>query len=378
MRKISTFFLILIFILSPLYGREEVIFEKAYGGPKSEKGYGIVKAVNGYILVGETTSYGSGGKDVYVVKIDRKGNPIWEKSFGGPKDDFSYSVIKANIGYLIVGGTKSFGKGNTDLYLLKIDEEGNLIWQKTYGGKGVDEGWRISKTSDGNYVIVGRTTSFGKGNYDFYILKVDDDGEIIWEKAFGREGSDYGYDIVEAPDGSILAVGTSNSFSEDQDVYIVKIDKEGNPLWEKIFGCKNFDFAYSVIFTGDGYLVVGNSNSFSETPDLYLLKINTKGDKIWEKVYGGNGYDTAFYVTYIGKGESLVVGATNSKGAGNSDAYVVKIDKNGNLLWEGTFGGADLDEGWYAVKDLSNFVIIGRTESFGTANSEMYVIKFKL
>ncbi|MCX7845899.1 MAG: hypothetical protein N2312_04705, partial [Dictyoglomaceae bacterium] len=189
---------------------------------------------------------------------------------------------------------------------------------------------------------------------------------------------DYGYDICSTFDEKYVAVGISNSFSETQDVYVVKIDKDGNLIWEKKFGGKGFDYAYSLVYAGDGYIIVGNSNSFSDTPDLYILKINQKGEKLWEKTYGGKGYDTGFYIRHIGKQEYLIAGGSNSSGAGNSDLYVVKIDKNGNIIYEGFFGGGDLDEGWGFTKDIFSYIFVGRSESFSVANSEIYIVKLKL
>lgn len=379
MRKFFPLILLLIVALPSFsLGRGKLIWEKVYGGAKSEKGYGIVKAHNGFIIVGETSSFGSGGKDVYLIKIDRKGNMIWDKSFGGSKDDYAYSIIRGEDGYIIVGGTRSFGEGNSDVLVLKIDEDGKILWYKTFGGKGYEEGWRITRDKDGNYIIVGRTTSFGKGQYDVYLIKIDESGNKIWEKTFGGKGSDYGYDICTTLDGKYVLVGTSNSFSETQDIYVVNIDKDGYLIWEKSFGGERFDYAYSLAYTGDGYIIVGNSNSFSETPDLYILKINKKGEKVWERTYGGKGYDTGFYIRHVGKNEYLIVGGSNSSGAGNSDLYIVKINKDGEIIYEGFFGGGDLDEGWGFVKDISYYICVGRSESFSIANSEIYVVKLKI
>lgn len=380
MKRFLIFFLTFfsLFVISFSQEKEMLDFgQSVYGGEKSEKGYGIVKSKDGYILVGETSSFGSGGKDVYILKIDRKGEKVWEKFYGGSKDDYAYSINEAEDGYLVVGGTRSLGAGNSDVYVLKIDENGDLLWQKTFGGKGFEEVWKLSKDSDGNFVTVGRTNSFGKGQYDLYLLKIDGKGNKLWEKAFGDKMSEYGYGVVSDKDGYV-AVGISNSFSESQDIYVIKVDKKGNLIWEKVFGGKGFDYAYSITSCRDGYMIVGNSNSFSDNPDLYVIKIDKDGNKIWEKTYGGKGYETGFLIM-PSKDEKgyLIVGGSNSKGAGNSDVYVVKINEDGDLIWEKFFGGADLDEGWGAIYDLDYVVIVGRSESFSTANSEMYVVKFR-
>lgn len=378
MRKLMIFLIMLELILVPILSQDKNLgeWEKVFGGPKSEKGYGIVRGKGGYIVVGETSSFGNGGKDIYVLKVNNDGEKIFEKAIGGPKDDYAYSIIEGRDGYIVVGGTRSFGAGNSDVYVVKIDENGYILWQKTFGGKGFEEGWRIAKDKDGNYVIVGRTNSFGNGQYDLYLIKIDENGNLIWEKAFGKEMSEYGYGVCVDID-DYVAVGITNSFSENQDVYVVKVDKNGNLLWEKTFGEKNFDYAYDIVNDRGNYLIVGNSNSFSDSVDLYVLKINKKGEKVWEKVYGGKGYDTGFFITSNDKGEYLIVGGSNSQGAGNSDVYVIKIDEDGRVLWERYFGGADLDEGWGALWEYPYVIVVGRSESFSVANSELYLIKFR-
>ncbi|ACI19324.1 hypothetical protein [Dictyoglomus thermophilum] len=377
MKRILILSLFILLILIPALSQDKFLggWDKVYGGPKSEKGYGIVKVKDGYLLVGETTSFGSGGKDIYLLKIDRNGNKIFEKAIGGQKDDYAFSILEGKEGYFIVGATRSFGVGNSDVYIVKVKEDGEILWQKTYGGKGFEEGWRITRDNEGNYVVVGRTNSFGNGQYDLYLLKIDEDGNLIWEKAYGREMSEYGYGICADNDGYV-AVGITNSFSEGQDVYVVKVDKNGNLSWEKVYGGKGYDYAYDVTNCEDGYLMVGNSNSFSDSVDLYVLKIDKNGGKIWEKTYGSKGYDTGFFVLQDDD-KFLIVGGSNSQGAGNSDVYIVELDNNGKLLWEKYFGGADLDEGWGIILDDGWFVVVGRSESFSTANSELYVVKFR-
>ncbi|MGB9788227.1 MAG: hypothetical protein ACPLVD_05330 [Dictyoglomus turgidum] len=377
MRKVLIFLFLVSLTFTPIFSQDKFLggWEKVYGGPKSEKGYGIVKVEDGYLLGGETTSLGSGGKDIYLLKIDKDGNKVFEKAIGGPKDDYSFSMIEGKDGYFIVGATRSFGAGNSDVYVVKVNGNGDILWQKTYGGRGFEEGWRIVKDNEGNYIIVGRTNSFGSGQYDLYLIKIDENGNLLWERAYGREMSEYGYGVCNDEDGYV-AVGITNSFSEGQDIYVIKVDKNGNLLWEKIYGGKGYDYAYDITNGDDGYLIVGNSNSFSDSVDLYVLKTNKNGDKVWEKTYGGKGYDTGFSVLRTDT-KYLIVGGSNSQGAGNSDLYVVKLDEKGNLIWEKYFGGADLDEGWGLVLENSWFIAIGRSESFSTANSELYVVKFK-
>ncbi len=172
MKKILIFLFLISLILAPIFSQDRFLggWEKVYGGSKSEKGYGIVKVRNGYLLVGETTSFGSGGKDIYLLRIDKDGNKVFEKAIGGPKDDYSFSIIEGKNGYFIVGATRSFGAGNSDVYVVKLDEKGNLIWEKYFGGADLDEGWGLV-LDDSWFIAVGRSESFSTANSELYVVK---------------------------------------------------------------------------------------------------------------------------------------------------------------------------------------------------------------
>jgi len=372
MRKIFIISLLLLLVNIAL-GRE-LLWQKTYGGSGSEKSYDIKRDGDSFVIVGETTSFGA-GKDVYLLKINGDGEKIWEKNFGGPKDDFGYSLLCEEDGYLIVGGTKSFGAGNTDVYLLKVDKKGNLIWQKTYGGSGIEEGWKIIKAKDGNYLIVGRTNA--NKNYDIYVLKVDREGNLLWEKSFGGKGADYGYALSPSNDGYFI-VGVTYSFSGNSDVYLLKIDENGNLVFEKNIGGDGFDFGYGIISLEDGgAIIVGSTNSFTEDNDVYVLRIDEKGNIKWQKHFGGKGADSAYSIEKTYDGNYILVGGTTSKGFGSTDLYLLKITAEGELLWEEAFGGSDLDEGWSIVSLTDGYIVCGRTESFSVANSEVYVVRVK-
>ena len=150
-------------------------WQKTFGGPKRDVGMSLQQTEdNGYIICGYTSSYGSGDWDVYLIKTDSSGNLKWEKTFGGSERDAGYSILQtADGGYVLCGYTKSFGSGDRDVYLLKIDPSGNKQWQETYGGTDFDVGLSVQQTPDGEYVICGETKSYGSGNKDVYLIKTN-------------------------------------------------------------------------------------------------------------------------------------------------------------------------------------------------------------
>ncbi|MEK6853048.1 MAG: hypothetical protein AABX59_04160, partial [Nanoarchaeota archaeon] len=232
----------------------------------------------GYIATGpDYLEYG-----VFLIKTNSSGNLLWKRNFGGTTGyEIGYSVQQTSDGgYIISGATTSFGAINEDVYLIKTDSLGNKLWEKTFGGNGYDSGNSVQQTSDGGYVIAGRTSSLGSGSYDFYLIKTDSQGNKQWEKVFGGSGSDSASSIKQISDGGYILAGWTSSFGMGSfDFYLIKTDSSGNKLWEKTFGGINSDFSRSVGLTKDGgYIVAGTTSSFgSGGSDVYLIKVREGG-----------------------------------------------------------------------------------------------------
>ena len=208
-------------------------FCKAIGGPESEEGHSLIQTSDGgYAIAGYTKSFGAGGYDVYVVKLDAKGNLQWTKTIGGPEIEAGKSLIQTSDGgYAIAGYTTSFGAGYRDVYVVKLDAKGNLQWTKTIGGPKKDDwGESLIQTSDGGYAIAGKTSSsFGAGGYDVYVVKLDANGNLQWTKTIGGKDFEDGYSLIQTSDGGYAIAGTTTSFGAGAwDVYVVKLDKDGN------------------------------------------------------------------------------------------------------------------------------------------------------
>jgi len=209
-------------------------FCKAIGGPYIEVGASLIQTSDGgYAIAGYTTSFGAGDCDVYVLKLDANGKLQWTKTIGGPKkDDWGESLIQTSDGgYAIAGYTKSFGAGDRDFYVVKLDAKGNLQWTKTIGGPKKDDwGESLIQTSDGGYAIAGKTSSsFGAGGYDVYVVKLDANGNLQWTKTIGGKDFEDGYSLIQTSDGGYAIAGTTTSFGAGEwDVYVVKLDKDGN------------------------------------------------------------------------------------------------------------------------------------------------------
>jgi len=357
------------------------VWQKVYGGSLWDEAYSIQQTTDGgYIVAGHTESFGAGGYDVYILKLDKNGNRVWQKTYGGKYNDGAYSIQQTTDGgYIVAGYTTSFGAGGYDVYILKLDKDGNKVWEKTYGGEDEDVAWSIQQTTDGGYIVAGKTDSFGSGDFDIYILKLDKDGNRVWGKTYGGEGDDEAYSIQQTTDGGYIVAGETESFGADwSDVYILKLDKDGNKIWEKTYGEEYDEKAYSIQQTTDGgYIVAGWTESFGAGRyDVYILKLDKNGNKVWEKTYGGSRRDEARFIQQTTDGGYIVAGYTESFGAGKYDAYILKLDKNGNRVWEKTYGGEDYDEALSIQQTTDGgYIVAGYTESFGAGKYDAYILK---
>ncbi len=206
-----------------------VEWTKTFGGTNDDWADSVQQTSDGgYIVAGLTKSFSAGKSDAYLVKTDCDGNRLWQKTFGGNNDDCAYAVQQTSDGgYIIAGETTSFGAGLSDAYLVKTDSEDNLLWQKTFGGKDSDRAYFVQQTFDKGYVIAGMTDSFGAGKTDTYIIKTDSEGNLQWQKALGGVNNDWAHAVQQTSDGGYIIAGLTRSFGAgNYDVYLVKIAPE--------------------------------------------------------------------------------------------------------------------------------------------------------
>jgi hypothetical protein len=354
---------------------------KTFGGANSDYGFSVQQTSDkGYIITGYTYSYGAGGSDVYLIKTDTYGDTVWMKTFGGNGNDAGNSVHQTvDGGYVITGQTTSYGAGD-HVYLIKTDAYGDTVWAKTFGGNEVDCGRSVQQTSDGNYIIVGYTSSFGAGEFDIYFIKTEANGNLIWTKTFGGTNSDCGYSVEQTLDGGYIITGYTYSYGAGgSDVYLIKADENGDTVWTKTFGGNDNDYGFSIQQAIDGgYIIVGRTSSYGAGyDDVYLIKTDMNGNQSWVKTFGGSSPDGGNSVQQTSDGGFIICGYTNSFGAVGSDVYLIKTDENGNTIWAKTFGGDSSADVGLAVRQTvdGGYIITGSTFSFSTAHSDVYLIK---
>ena len=203
-------------------------WSKTFGGVSNDLGRSVKETTDGgYIITGITTSFGNGGDDVFLIKTDSNGNELWYKTFGGTNDGGGFSVQQTTEGGYIIAG--SLSSGDDDVYLIKTDDNGNKLWNNTFGGIDNDWGYSVHQTTDGGYIVTGGTSSFGNGNFDVYLIKTDDNGNKLWNRTFGGINNELGISVQQTNDGGYIITGRTESFGDgDDDVYLIKTDGNGN------------------------------------------------------------------------------------------------------------------------------------------------------
>jgi hypothetical protein len=352
-------------------------FLATFGGTNHEEGHSVQRTSDGgYVVTGRTTSYGAGDNDVWLIKTDASGNEVWDKTFGGTRDDAGNSVQQTfDGGYVVIGYTMSYGAGFADFWLIKTDASGNKVWDKTFGGTGDDVGRAVQQTSDGGYILTGYADSHTRA----WLIKTDADGSEVWKRAFGGSGYEEGFCVQQTSDGGYVVTGITEPLGGTVDVLLVKTDADGNKVWDRAFGGTATDEeGYSVRQTSDGgYVVTGNiTPQGSDYDDVWLIKTDADGNKVWDRAFGGIFIDDGFCVQQTSDGGYVITGDAWSYGTGNYDVWLIKTDASGNEIWDRTFGGAGYDAG-NSVQQTSDggYIIAGYTDSYGAGNGDVWLIK---
>jgi hypothetical protein len=371
--------LILIFLLATdLSVNAQITFYKTFGDSiNADYGNSVQPTFDGgYIISGYKND---GDADAYLIKTDANGDTLWTRTYGGVSSDLGNFVQQtADSGYIIVGHTLSFGAGLLDVYLIKTNSIGELLWTKSYGSSGYDMGLYVEQTSDGGYILTGKTKNTSTTNDNAYIIKTDSSGDTLWTKVYGVTDIIDGFCGYQTPDGGYIFCGSIEVFgSSYTDGWLLKTDANGNQLWAKTYGGPDDESFRSVQLTMDGgYIMTGNSYGFGAGDyDVYLVKADSNGSMVWSKTFGNAGNDNSGFVQQTADGGYCISGSSWSFNTGNNfQSYIIKTDANGDTLWTRIFGGVyDAATSIHQTSD-SGYIITGVT-SYGAGMEDVFLVK---
>jgi len=406
MKKICYALCILSFAISQkTVAQPSLTWENSYGGSSVDAANYIVQTTDGgYIFTGETTSNDGqvtgyhGNTDCWVVKTDAQGNIQWEKSLGGSSSDYGMSIEKTTDGGYIVGANSSStdgqvtgNHGGADYWIIKLDQNGNIQWQNSYGGSGEESCYYAAQTSDGGYYAIGWTKSSDgqvtgfHGLVDYWFIRLDNSGNLLWEKTLGGSGKDYGGFAQQTSDGGFILTGASNSTDGqvtgnhgDYDYWVVKLDQSGNILWQKSLGGTGDDDSHCVRQLSDGgYILTGyafsNDGQVSGNHggmDYWVVKLDATGNIIWQNCYGGSLDENSSSISLTSDGGYIVTGYSGSIDGqvsgnhGGLDYWVVKLNSSGGLQGQESLGGSQ-DDWAYCVQQTTDggYIVTGDSPS---------------
>jgi len=384
----------LIVIISISYSEDKIpnkpkdrtfspLWEVSYGGDDTDKAVGTVALENGDIaVVGTCKSFNARQSDICVTRVNSNGKTIWRKMLGGKNTDEASAITRSSDGNILVTGTsRSFSKSrDRDIYVAKISLNGKGIWQNTFGGNRAEYGRAIAGTDDGGAIIVGETESFGNGYKDIFIVKINKKGNMISEKVMGGDKEELVRGLTRTLDGSLVMVGSREADRVgDGDFFLLKMNQKGKKIWSRTYGGGDEDILNAVTPTLDGGVVAtGYTRSFgSIQTDLSVMKFSKNGKLIWHKIYGYKRYDFANAITMTRDGDFIIAGATDSMGKGVYDVYILGLHQNGELFWSGLYGGVNTDIA-YGVTRTSDgsIVVVGQSDSKSNSK-DFYMLKLK-
>jgi hypothetical protein len=311
------------------------------GGSGEDEAVGLVLlGLESLAVAGNTSSFGAGGGDAWIVGLDVHGKVLWERSVGGPSEDVVHAASAAGDGLVLVGVTQSFGAGNEDAWVVRLDGAGAVAWQKTAGGGGRDFGYGVTQLFGGDIVVVGRTGSFGSGLDDALVARLSGGGEPLWTRSLDTGAFEAAYDV--APSGSDLFVLADAGDPSDLDILAARLDADGNVLWSRTYGGSEADGGRRIMAGPEGtFFIVGHTASFGAGgDDVWVLAIDDEGAVLWQKAFGGTLVDLAGPAAVTADGGLVIAGETWSFPVSGADvrAFLLRLDGAGAVLWQKGLG----------------------------------------
>lgn len=364
----------------------DTVWVRTYGGAASD-GFrdAIMTSDGGFLAVGYTYSFGAGDVDVFAVKTDAAGDTLWMRAFGGSAPDCAHGVCETGGGdYLVAGYTMSYGRGKEDVYLLRLDAAGDTVWTRTYGGTELDEGRSVCLTSDGYILVAGKSHSFGAGQSDIYLLKIDAAGDTVWTRVFGGPGADWAEDVFEMYDGTYGLSGTSGTVATTAQAYALNVDQSGTLAWDYGFGSTNLyreNFGTRGAAMADSGMVAAGWRTDQDNLDpcqTTFLRVYSGAASMSYRRYVYPFVEYGNMAIPTSDDGFLICGAAKDTANQHNDLFLIKRVQGLGWVWDQTIGGPGSDWGCSVMETEPGYYIIsGYTESSGNGSFDGWLLRMR-
>ena len=350
-----------------------------FGGAGDDRAYGLAPLSDGgWMLAGHTRQRIGDDFDAWVLRLDSGGRALWERRFGGPRADQVFAAAPTEDGGAVLAGhTRSTGEGESDLWLFRLDREGEVVWERVLGGSGNDRVRSVIATADGGFLAVGFTASRGAGNRDAWILRLDAAGTVLWERILGGSGDDGAFHAAALPQGGFAVAGYRAS-DGGYDLWALTLDDDGGETWARTLDRSAFDAGTGVAAGPDGGVILAGITApeGSLRDNVWVVGLDRTGAVAWEHVLGGPAQDSAWAIAPLAEGGAVVAAATASQGAGSADAWVVAVTETGDIAWERVVGGDKWDRPTAVSTAADGSVVVaGYTTTRGAGFEDYWIFR---
>ncbi|TET79832.1 MAG: hypothetical protein E3J41_00830 [Candidatus Cloacimonadota bacterium] len=386
MQKLIIFFISLVFVAAK---SPEIQWVRTYWGKDGISGGSVQETSDGGFIIAGTTSKINFGTNVgilsgsysriFIIKTDKNGNFLWKKEY----DEWIHggAVFETQGGDFIIFGHKWYHK---EIHIISIDSAGDVKWTRTYEWLKKYSISSVRKEEDGGFILLGKIGQFLDKDQDIFLMKIDSLGDTLWIKRFGGEFVDSPSFFQKESDAGYMIIGSKcyDELWSNFDIFLMKIDAKGNLLWTKTYGGEFSELAHAAQQTNDkGYIIAGILHYWGGgkvDEDFYIIKADSLGNILWERRYGGKKYDEPSSVKQTKDGGFIIVGYTKSYGKGKTDAYIIRTDKEGKIIWTKTYGGPNDDKAASVhVTSDGGYIIVGSTGDGRKSKSCVFLMKIK-
>ena len=382
MKKITLLFTAILFYAFAFAQSPQLQWSKNYGGAEDDYAFEIEVCADGYLIAGHTKSFGHANDnyDFYLIRIDEQGEVLWTRTYGGSQDELLFSCKQTHDGdYILSGVTQSWGLGGSDGYVLKVDRNGDSLWSKYYGGDTWDQFYCGIPTVKQGYVFTGYSSVYMQGD-QLYMVGTKGDGDTSWTYKVGGDNQDYGYYVLQIMDGQdYITVGHTWSEGDESQVYLVMTDKDGYWTWTKAFGGPLEEYAIWMDVTDEpGYIIVGSTQSYGHgSDDFWLVNTDNEGTPMDTYTFGGGSSEVAVGASRDVDGDILIAGNTWSFGVQAPDMYMMKVTEDGDSIWSLSWGGQNWEYAYEIKPTLDGgYIVVGREYDVISGDNDIVVLKY--